>query len=91
MKAFVDSTELAQILSRLTDEGWVFPVHYSAISNNGSMVLGRYWKPGEAAEIVASHCPSGQFVLPMSMMVVDEKGNAALIKWLTDTDPVRVH
>jgi hypothetical protein len=91
MKAFVDSTELAQILTRLTDEGWIFPLHYSAISNNGSMVLGRYWKAGEAAEIVASHCPSGQLVLPMSMMVVDEEGKAALIKWPTDAEPVVVH
>lgn len=91
MKSFIDPTELARVLDRLIDEGWIFPVHYSAIANNGSMILGRYWKPGEATEIIASHCPSGQFLLPMSMMLVDEKGRAALIKWVTDGGPVIVH
>jgi hypothetical protein len=53
-------------------------------------VSGRYWKPSEAGETIASHCPSGQIVLPINMMLVDERGQAALIKWLRDTEAVLV-
>jgi len=91
MNGLLDPNELAQIFSRLTDEGWIFPVHYSAISNNGSMAFGRYMKPGEPGQLIASHCPSGEFVLPISMMIVDERGRAALIKWLPDAQPVILH
>jgi hypothetical protein len=90
MNALLDPSEIARLLERLLDEGWKFPVHYSAISNDGSMVLGKYWKPGEA-EVITSHCPSGQFVLPMNMMLVDERGQAALVKWARDSEPVIVH
>ena len=89
MNVLLDPSEIARVLDRLIEQGWSFPVHYSVISNNGSMMLGRYWKPGKA-EIITSHCPSGQFVLPMNMMVVDEGGQAALIKWLRDAEPVIV-
>ena len=90
MEGVLYATEVARILSRLTEEGWIFPVRYGAISKNGSMVLGRYWKPSEAGETIVSHCPSGEIVLPMNMMLVDERGQTALIKWLSDTEAVIV-
>ena len=90
MKGLLDRIEIARLLTRLTEEGWVFPVCFSAIANNGSMICGRYMNPDEAGGIVATHCPSGEFVLPMHMMVVDERGEAALIKWLPDAEPVVV-
>jgi len=91
MKGLLERTELARILTRLTEKRWIFPVCFSAVSSNGSMVCGRYMNPGEPGGIVASHCPSGEFVLPMNMMVVDERGKAALIKWSPDAEPVVVH
>ena len=90
MKGLVDPIEVARVLRRLTQDGWMVPVHYSAISNNGSMVFGRYMTPDEPAQIIASHA-SGRFVLPMSMMVVDERGQAALITWSPVADPVIAH
>jgi hypothetical protein len=87
VEGILDTAKVASILTRLSEGGWIFPVHYSVISQNGSMVLGRYWEPGQRGEIIASHCPSGQIVLPMNMMIVDERGEAALVKWLHDTEP----
>ncbi|HET8562794.1 MAG TPA: hypothetical protein VFM35_02860 [Candidatus Binatia bacterium] len=91
MNGLLDRTELARVLTRLTEEGWIFPVCFSAISTNGAMVCGRYMNATGSGGIIASHCPSGEFVLPMNMMVVDEKGQAALIKWSPDAAPIVVH
>ena len=90
MESFVNPAEIARVLSRLLQQGSIFPIYYSAVSNNGSMAFGRYWRPGEAAETIASHCPSGQFVLPLNMMIVDQRGKAVLIQWLTDTEAIVV-
>lgn len=71
------------VLTRLLQEGFVLPLFVTCIGRNGSMICGRYDDidaTGLDFIFVASHIEGESFPLPIHMLVVDQRGEAAQVR-----------
>jgi hypothetical protein len=71
------------VLTRLLQEGFVLPLFVTCIGCNGSMICGRY-DDIEATGLdficEASHIEGEAFLVPIHMLVVDQRGEAAHVR-----------
>jgi hypothetical protein len=71
------------VLTRLLQEGFVLPLYVTCIGCNGSMMCGRYDDidaTGLDFIVEASHIEDEAFPLPMHMLVVDQRSEAAHVR-----------
>jgi len=71
------------VLTRLLQEGFVLPLYVTCIGYNGSMMCGRYDDmdaTGLDFIFEASHIEYEAFLLPMHLLVVDHRGEAAHVR-----------
>jgi len=71
------------VLTRLLQEGFVLPLYVTCIGCNGSMMCGRYDDidaTGLDFIFEASHIEDEAFLLPMHLLVVDQRGEAAHVR-----------
>jgi hypothetical protein len=71
------------VLTRLLQEGFVLPLYVTCIGCNGSMMCGRYDDidaTGLDFIVEASHIEDEAFPLPMHMLVVDQRREAAHVR-----------
>jgi hypothetical protein len=75
---------LYPVLTRLLQEGFVLPLYVTCIGRNGSMMCGRYddiEATGLDFIVEASQIEGGAFVMPIHMLVVDQRGEAAHVRY----------
>jgi hypothetical protein len=71
------------ILTRLLQEGFVLPLFVTCIGRNGSMMCGRYDNiaaTGLDFIFETSHIKGAAFLVPIHMLVVDQRGEAAHVR-----------
>jgi hypothetical protein len=71
------------VLTRLLQEGFVLPLFVTCIGRNGSMMCGRYddiEATGLDFIFEASHIEGETFVMPIHMLVVDQRGEARHVR-----------
>jgi len=71
------------VLTRLLQEGFVLPLYVTCIGCNGSMMCGRYDDmdaTGLDFIFEASYIEDEAFLLPMHLLVVDQRGEAAHVR-----------
>ena len=71
------------VFTRLLQEGFVLPLYVTCIGCNGSMMCGRYDDidaTGLDFIVEASHIEDEAFPLPMHMLVVDQRSEAAHVR-----------
>lgn len=71
------------VLTRLLQEGFVLPLCVTCIGSNGSMIGGLYddiEATGLDFVFLTSHIEDEAFPLPMHMLVVDQRGEAAHVR-----------
>ncbi len=71
------------VLTRLLQEGFVLPLYVTCIGCNGSMMCGRYDDidaTGLDFIFETSHIEDAAFPLPMHLLVVDQRGEAAHVR-----------
>lgn len=75
--------QLRDILRTLLERGCELPFYWTMISANGGIVGGYYKEVEEGegldVEFLVSHEPDNFFELPINMMFVDKKGEAARV------------
>lgn len=91
----LDPTELSAMMEQLLAAGFEPPFYLAVIAKNGEMGLG-VWKEGRTGagldfQLLASHSLSGEFVLPINMMIVDHRGEAARIVFDANRKPIILH
>jgi hypothetical protein len=67
------------VLTRLLQDGFVLPFFVTCIGRNGSMICGRYddiEATGLDFIFEASHIEGETFLVPIHMLVVDQRGEA---------------
>ena len=69
---------LAEIFSQCAEGGMVFPFIACAISPNGNVCVFRVEPAGN--EILAEHYETEPFRLPMTITVVDQKNEVAVVE-----------
>jgi hypothetical protein len=75
--------QLYPVLTQLLQEGFVLPLYATCIGRNGSMMCGRYDDidaTGLDFIIEASHIEDESFLLPMHMLVVDQRDKATHVR-----------
>jgi hypothetical protein len=75
--------QLYPVLTRLLQEGFVLPLYVTCIGRNGSMMCGRYddiEATGLDFIVEASHLEDEAFLLPMHMLIVDQRGEATHVR-----------
>jgi len=71
------------VLTRLLQEGCVLPLFVTCIGRNGSMICGRYDEieaTGLDFLFEASHIEGEVFLVPIQMLVVDQRGEARHVR-----------
>jgi len=71
------------VLTRLLQEGFGLPLFVTCIGRNGSMICGRYDEieaTGLDFIFEASHIEHEAFLLPIHMLVVDQRGEAVHVR-----------
>jgi hypothetical protein len=71
------------VLTRLLQEGFVLPLFVTCIGRNGSMMCGRYddiEATGLDFIFGALHIEGEAFLVPIHMLVVDQRGEAAHVR-----------
>jgi hypothetical protein len=71
------------VLTQLLQKGFVLPLFVTCIGRNGSMMCGRYddiEATGLDFIFEALHIEGGAFVMPIHMLVVDQRGEAAHVR-----------
>ena len=71
------------VLTRLLQEGFVLPLYVTCIGRNGSMMCGRYDDievTGLDFIVEASLLEDEAFLLPIHMLIVDQRGEAAHVR-----------
>ena len=71
------------VLTRLLQEGFVLPLYVTCIGCDGSMMCGRYDDidaTGLDFIFETSHIEDEAFLLPMHLLVVDQRGEAAHVR-----------
>jgi hypothetical protein len=71
--------QLYPVLTRLLQEGFVLPLSVTCIGRNGSMMCGRYDDidaTGLDCIVEASHIEDEVFLLPIHLLIVDQRGEA---------------
>ena len=74
--------KLNEILETLMNEGFTPPLYGAAISTNGSIMTFQYEFAQDGSldmKLISNHCPDGQFSIPVNMMFVDKRGDAARV------------
>jgi hypothetical protein len=74
---------LYPVLTRLLQEGFVLPLLVTCIGRNGSMMCGRYddiAATGLDFIFEASHIEDEAFLMPIHMLVVDQRGEARHVR-----------
>jgi hypothetical protein len=75
--------QIYPMLTRRLQEGFVLPLYVTCIGRNGSMMCGRYDDidaTGLDFIVEASHIEDEAFPLPIHMLVVDQRGEAAHVR-----------
>lgn len=76
------SEKLSEILETLINKGFTPPLYCAAISTNGSIMTFQYEFAQDGTldmKLISSHSPEGQFTIPVNIMFVDKKGDAARV------------
>ncbi len=71
------------VLTRLLQEGCVLPLFVTCIGRNGSMMCGRYdYIEATGLDFIfeASHIEDEGFLVPIHMLVVDQRGEARPVR-----------
>ena len=71
------------VLTRLLQGGFVLPLFVTCIGRNGSMMCGRYDEieaTGLDFIFEASHIEHEAFLVPIHMLVMDQRGEAAHVR-----------
>jgi hypothetical protein len=71
------------VLTRLLQEGFVLPLFVTCIGRNGSMMCGRYddiEATGLDFIFEASHIEDTAFLMPIHMLIVDQRGEARHVR-----------
>ena len=71
------------VLTRLLQEGCVLPLFVTCIGRNGSMMCGRYDDiPATGWDFIfeASHIEDEAFLMPIHMLVVDQRGEVRHVR-----------
>lgn len=79
----------------MLDSGFELPFYVAMIAKNGDIGLG-VWREsltgdGLKFDVLAQHFPTGMFVIPVNMMIVDKRAEAARILLAAGREPVIVH
>jgi len=75
--------QMYPVLTRRLQEGFVLPLYVTCIGRNGSMMCGWYDDIDATSLdfiVEASHIEDEAFPLPMHMLVVDQRGEAAHVR-----------
>jgi len=83
----MDPAQLGAILSQLLARGFETPIHLAALGVNGSVIACRYTAADEGtldAKVIAQHIERGSFVLPINLVFVDARGEAARVVFARD-------
>jgi hypothetical protein len=81
----------AQLLEELLERGFTLPLCFTVVGSNGGILAGRYRadEEGLAAEFVAEDMPDGKgLALPINIMFVDSRGEAARVLLGANAEPV---
>jgi hypothetical protein len=74
---------LSQCINELLNRGFEPPFYFSCVAVNGAMVYGRYagieGQEGMECDLLASHTPESGFAMPINLMIVDQRGEAARV------------
>ena len=71
------------VLTRLLQEGCVLPLFVTCIGRNGSMMCGRYdYIEATGLDFIfeASHIEDEAFLVPIHMLIVDQRGEARHVR-----------
>ena len=71
------------VLTRLLQEGFVLPLFVTCIGRNGSMICGRYdYIEATGLDFIfeASHIEDEAFLVPIPMLIVDQRGEARHVR-----------
>jgi hypothetical protein len=71
------------VLTRLQQQGFVLPLFVTCIGRNGSMICGRYddiEATGLDFIFEASHLEGKAILMPIHMLVVDQRGEARHVR-----------
>ena len=82
------SETLAQIVDECATAGMTPPFIICAASPNGSAFVARK-KDGRHTDVLATHVENGGLIIPMSVMVLDQKNKA--IRIVVDEDAITRH
>ena len=68
---------MAECLQSLLDSGFEAPLHVAGVARNGSAFVVTYELTKDGLEPTFRLEPNGAFALPVNMMFVDQRGEAA--------------
>lgn len=79
----LDPREIARVLEELTERGFVLPFHMAAFGVNGGLLAGTFSESTSGSGLdfrqIAMNAPDPGFLMPINMMFVDARGEAARV------------
>jgi hypothetical protein len=70
-------------MTELLNRGFELPLYFTCVAIDGAMVYGHYagteGEEGMECDILATYTPESVFPLPLNLMIVDQRGEAARI------------
>ena len=71
--------QIAEVLQECISKGMRLPFIMCAASPNGSVLVTRFRFPGTEPDILAEHFETGGFRAPITIMILDQSGEARRI------------
>lgn len=70
---------LAEVFDHCEADGLVLPWIVTALAPNGSVLVVRMRGDGTPADVLAEHYEGGVFIAPMTIVVLDQRNEAAKV------------
>jgi hypothetical protein len=82
---------LSDALQQLLEQGFEVPIHLAVIAKNGASMSGTYSLIGSDLKFKSHHQQGGGFMLPINIMLVDSRGEAARLLIGNDEPELTLH
>ncbi len=95
LRQYMVSEEFQEVIQNLLDKGFGAPLYFCAIAVNGSMDIGSFERIGDTTDLhpsfLAQHSTADLHALPIHLLFVDPKGNAARVVIEGSGEPQIIH
>jgi len=95
LRQYMVSEEFGEVIQNLLDKEFQAPLYFCAIAVNGSMDIGSFERIGDTADLhpnfLAQHSTADLHALPIHLLFVDPKGQAARIVIQGSGEPQIIH